>query len=56
MRQADVLRCNITTSLVDQPNSAVPAAIASLTKGGLAAVTRALAIEFAAKGVRVNAV
>ena len=47
---------NITTSLVDQPNSAVPAAMASLTKGGLAAVTRALAIEFAAKGVRVNAV
>jgi NAD(P)-dependent dehydrogenase (short-subunit alcohol dehydrogenase family) len=47
---------NITTSLVDQPLSAVPAAMASLTKGGLAAVTRALAIEFAAKGVRVNAV
>ena len=47
---------NITTSLVDHPLSAVPAAMASLTKGGLAAVTRSLAIEFAAKGVRVNAV
>ena len=38
------------------PLSAVPAAMASLSKGGLAAVTRSLAIEFAAKGVRVNAV
>src|SRR3954447_22267775 len=38
---------NITTSLVEQPLAAVPAAMASLTKGGLDAVTRALAIEFA---------
>jgi NAD(P)-dependent dehydrogenase (short-subunit alcohol dehydrogenase family) len=47
---------NITTSLVDQPIAGVPAAMASLTKGGLDAVTRALAIEFADKGIRVNAV
>jgi NAD(P)-dependent dehydrogenase (short-subunit alcohol dehydrogenase family) len=30
--------------------------MASLTKGGLNAVTRSLAIEFASRGVRVNAV
>ena len=47
---------NITTSLVDQPAAAVPAAMASLTKGGLDAVTRGLAIEYAGKGIRVNAV
>ena len=47
---------NISTSLVDHPNSSSPAALASLTKGGLAAVTRSLAIEYAASGVRVNAV
>jgi NAD(P)-dependent dehydrogenase (short-subunit alcohol dehydrogenase family) len=47
---------NISTSLVDHPNRGSPAALASLTKGGLAAVTRSLAIEYAASGVRVNAV
>lgn len=47
---------NITTSIVDQPLASVPAALASLTKGGLDAVTRSLAIEYATKGVRVNAV
>ena len=46
----------ITTSLVDHPRSASPSALTSLTKGGLAAVTRALAIEYAADGIRVNAV
>jgi len=46
----------ITTSLVDQPMSSVPAALASLTKGALSAATKALAIEYAASGVRVNAV
>jgi NAD(P)-dependent dehydrogenase (short-subunit alcohol dehydrogenase family) len=47
---------NITTSLVDHPESERPSALASLTKGGLAAVTRSLAIEYASRGVRVNAV
>jgi NAD(P)-dependent dehydrogenase (short-subunit alcohol dehydrogenase family) len=47
---------NISTSLVDHPQSGSPAALASLTKGGLVAVTRSLAIEYAARGVRVNAV
>ncbi|QOZ28336.1 SDR family NAD(P)-dependent oxidoreductase [Bradyrhizobium sp. CCBAU 51753] len=46
----------ITTSLVDQPMSSVPSALASLTKGGLNAATRALAIEHAKRGIRVNAV
>jgi NAD(P)-dependent dehydrogenase (short-subunit alcohol dehydrogenase family) len=46
----------ITTSLVDHPNSSVPSALASLTKGGLNAVTKSLAIEYAARGIRVNAV
>lgn len=47
---------NITTSLTDHANSAVPSALASLTKGGLNAVTKSLAIEYATRGVRVNAV
>lgn len=47
---------NITTTLVNQPVKGVPAALASLTKGGLDAVTRSLAIEYADKGIRVNAV
>lgn len=46
----------ITTTLVDQPISGVPAGLANLTKGGLDAVTRSLAIEYAKTGVRVNAV
>jgi NAD(P)-dependent dehydrogenase (short-subunit alcohol dehydrogenase family) len=46
----------ITTSLVDHANSRVPSVLASLTKGGLNAATRSLAIEYAARGVRVNAV
>jgi NAD(P)-dependent dehydrogenase (short-subunit alcohol dehydrogenase family) len=46
----------ITTSLVDQPMSSVPAGLASLTKGALSAATRALAIEYARTGIRVNAV
>jgi NAD(P)-dependent dehydrogenase (short-subunit alcohol dehydrogenase family) len=47
---------NITTSIVDHADSASPAALAALTKGGLAAVTRSLATEYASRGVRVNAV
>jgi len=46
----------ITTSIVDQPINGVPAALASLTKGGLNAVTKSLAIEYASRGIRVNAV
>jgi NAD(P)-dependent dehydrogenase (short-subunit alcohol dehydrogenase family) len=46
----------ITTSLIDHANSNVPSVLASLTKGGLNAATKSLAIEYASKGVRVNAV
>ncbi|MEH1058478.1 SDR family oxidoreductase [Micromonospora sp. CPCC 206171] len=46
----------ITTSLVDQPSVHVPSALASLTKGGLSSATKSLAIEYASRGVRVNAV
>ena len=46
----------ITTSLVDHANSSVPSVLASLTKGGLNAATKSLAIEYGSKGVRVNAV
>ncbi|SIS00359.1 SDR family NAD(P)-dependent oxidoreductase [Micromonospora avicenniae] len=46
----------ITTSFVDQPNSSVPSVLASLTKGGLSSATKSLAIEYASRGVRVNAV
>src|SRR3954453_23216919 len=47
---------NITTSIVDRPSRERPSALVALTKGGLAAVTRSLAIEYASRGVRVNAV
>jgi NAD(P)-dependent dehydrogenase (short-subunit alcohol dehydrogenase family) len=46
----------ITTSLADQPMTSVPSVLASLTKGALNAATKSLAIEFARKGIRVNAV
>jgi NAD(P)-dependent dehydrogenase (short-subunit alcohol dehydrogenase family) len=46
----------ITTTLVDYANSSVPSVIASITKGGLAAATRSLAIEYAGRGIRVNAI
>jgi NAD(P)-dependent dehydrogenase (short-subunit alcohol dehydrogenase family) len=47
---------NITTAFAEQPMASLPAALATLTKGGLNAVTRSLAIEYANRGVRVNAV
>jgi NAD(P)-dependent dehydrogenase (short-subunit alcohol dehydrogenase family) len=46
----------ITTSLIGHANSQVPSVLASLTKGGLDAATRSLAIEYAKRGIRVNAV
>ncbi|MEU9288680.1 SDR family oxidoreductase [Streptomyces sp. NPDC048275] len=47
---------NITTSLVDSADSRVPSVLASLTKGGLQSATKSLAIEYATRGIRVNAV
>jgi NAD(P)-dependent dehydrogenase (short-subunit alcohol dehydrogenase family) len=46
----------ITTSLVDHAIAGVPAVLAALTKGGLNAATKSLAIEYAGRGIRVNAV
>lgn len=46
----------ISTSLVDHANSQVPSALAALTKGGLNAATKALAVEYGARGIRANAV
>src|SRR5712675_677844 len=46
----------ITTSLIEHANSHVPSVLASLTKGGLSAATKSLAIEYAKAGIRVNAV
>ncbi|WP_233849251.1 SDR family NAD(P)-dependent oxidoreductase [Paraburkholderia sp. HD33-4] len=47
---------SITTTLADKANSKVPSVLASLTKGGLNAATRSLAIEYARAGIRANAV
>jgi NAD(P)-dependent dehydrogenase (short-subunit alcohol dehydrogenase family) len=47
---------NITATLADRANSSEPAVLAALTKGGLASATRSLAIEYASRGIRVNAV
>jgi NAD(P)-dependent dehydrogenase (short-subunit alcohol dehydrogenase family) len=47
---------SITTSLVDNPTSKVPSVLASLSKGGIAAATKSLAVEYAKRGIRVNAV
>jgi NAD(P)-dependent dehydrogenase (short-subunit alcohol dehydrogenase family) len=47
---------NVTTTLVENALSSVPSALASLTKGGTAAVIKSLAIEYAARGIRFNAV
>jgi NAD(P)-dependent dehydrogenase (short-subunit alcohol dehydrogenase family) len=46
----------ISTSLVDHANSHVPSVLASLSKGGLNGATKSLAIEYAQRGIRVNAV
>jgi NAD(P)-dependent dehydrogenase (short-subunit alcohol dehydrogenase family) len=47
---------NVSATLADAAGSSTPAALAALAKGGLAAATRSLAIEYAAYGIRVNAV
>src|SRR3954453_3543312 len=47
---------NISATLAEVANSSEPSILAALTKGGLAAATRSLAVEYASRGVRVNAV
>lgn len=47
---------NVTATSAEIADSSTPAVLAALTKGGLAAATRTLAIEYASFGIRVNAV
>lgn len=47
---------NITATFADYADSSTPCVLSSLTKGGLASATRSLAIEYASRGIRVNAV
>ena len=56
LRQKSGSIVNISTTLVDQPIAGVGAAVQIMIKGGLNAVTRALAIEYAKDGIRVNTV
>ena len=47
---------NISATIADRADSATPAVLTALTKGGLAAASRSLAVEYASRGIRVNAV
>jgi NAD(P)-dependent dehydrogenase (short-subunit alcohol dehydrogenase family) len=47
---------NISASIAGHADAVEPTALTALTKGGLAAVTRSLAVEYASRGIRVNAV
>jgi NAD(P)-dependent dehydrogenase (short-subunit alcohol dehydrogenase family) len=47
---------SITTTMVEHPIAGIPAAVPMMTKGGLEAATRNLAMEYAKDGIRVNAV
>jgi len=47
---------SITAALADQPIVGVNASVSMITKGGLNAATRSLAIEYAKEGIRFNAV
>jgi NAD(P)-dependent dehydrogenase (short-subunit alcohol dehydrogenase family) len=56
LRQKSGSIVNVSTTLVDQPIAGVPATVQVMAKGSLDAVTRALAIEYAKDGIRVNTV
>jgi NAD(P)-dependent dehydrogenase (short-subunit alcohol dehydrogenase family) len=47
---------NISATIAEYANSSSPSVLTALTKGGLAAATRSLAVEYASRGIRVNAV
>ena len=46
----------ITSAMVEHPIEGVNASLPMITKGGLEAVTRSLAMEYAREGIRFNAV
>jgi NAD(P)-dependent dehydrogenase (short-subunit alcohol dehydrogenase family) len=46
----------ITSAMVEHPIAGVKASVAMITKGGLEAITRSLAMEYAKEGIRFNAV
>ena len=46
----------ITAALLENPVAGLPASVAMMTKGGLDAITRSLAIEYAKNSIRFNAV
>jgi NAD(P)-dependent dehydrogenase (short-subunit alcohol dehydrogenase family) len=56
LRQKSGSIVNVSTTLVDQPIAGIGAAVQIMVKGALNAVTRALAIEYAKEGIRVNTV
>jgi NAD(P)-dependent dehydrogenase (short-subunit alcohol dehydrogenase family) len=47
---------SITTTLVEHPVAGIPSVLTSLTKGGVTSATKSLAIEYATRGIRANAV
>jgi NAD(P)-dependent dehydrogenase (short-subunit alcohol dehydrogenase family) len=47
---------NITTTMADHPIAGINCAVPMITKGGLQAVTRSLAMEYVKQCIRVNAV
>ena len=56
LRQRSGAVVSITAALADQPIAGVNAAVPMITKGGLNAVIKSLAIEYAKEGIRFNAV
>jgi NAD(P)-dependent dehydrogenase (short-subunit alcohol dehydrogenase family) len=47
---------SITSSIVDHPLATVTASVPMITKGGIDAISRSLAMEYAGQGIRVNVV
>ena len=47
---------SITATIADHPHAALTASVPMITKGGINAISRSLAMEYAKHGIRVNAV
>ena len=47
---------SITTSLIENPNASLTASVPMITKGGIDAITRSLASEYAKHNIRFNTV